>query len=207
MTHVATLFDQWAEAGRAEGMETGHLRTAEPLLRNMPWGHGRRVLDLGCGNAWAARFAQARGAHSVAIDVSPQMVRKAADNGITAVRADMTHLPFDDHCFDHVWSMEALYYAPDPDAALHETARVTKPGGMVTILIDFYRENSASHSWPDDVGVPMALRSEGAWVQALTRAGFENAGSDRLKAVAAEDEEWKRSHGTLHLHGVRARNG
>lgn len=201
---AADVFDEWARKGRAEGMERGHGQTAAPLLAALPIEAGTRFLDLGCGNAWAARWAKARGAAASGIDASAEMVERARTAGIDAHQGDFAHLPFDADHFDVVWSMEAVYYALDPDAVLQEVARVLRPGGRFHMLIDFYGENVASHSWPTDLGVQMALRSQQEWVAAFAAAGFREVQADRLCATDPGAEDWKREQGTLHVTGVVA---
>ncbi len=200
------LFDDWARRGRGEGMERGHSQTAAPLLASLPVGLGVHFLDLGCGNGWASRFAAARGAEAVGVDLSAEMVERAqkrAGRREAYHRADFANLPFDDHAFDVAWSMEALYYAPDVPAVLREVRRVLRSGGALHVVIDFYGENEASHSWPDDVGVPMTLLSEAGWREALKAAGFVDVSSERLRASPGPGvEDWKVSQGSLHLWGV-----
>lgn len=194
------LFDDWARRGRAEGMERGHGETAAPLLRSLPVEAGTRFLDLGCGNGWAARWAKTQGAEAHGVDASGEMVERARAAGVEASVGDFADLPYPDGSFDVVWSMEAVYYAPDADAVLREVARVLRPGGVFHMLVDFYGENAASHSWPDDVGVPMVLRGETEWVRAFEAAGLREVRSGRLRAADAPDG-WKRREGTLHVTG------
>jgi len=42
-------------------------------------------------------------------------------------------LPFSDHSFDHAVCIGALLYFMDPEKALREIHRVTKPGGVVVV--------------------------------------------------------------------------
>ncbi len=203
---VDKLFDDWARRGRGEGMERGHGQTAAPLLASLPVGIGVQFLDLGCGNGWASRFAAARGAHAVGVDLSKEMVDRAqarAGQRERYERADFADLPFADHAFDVAWSMEALYYAPDVPAVLREIRRVVRSGGALHMIIDYYGENEASHSWPEDVGVPMTLLSEAGWREALEAAGFVDVASERLRAApGAGVEDWKVDQGSLHVWGV-----
>jgi len=200
------LFDDWARKGRAEGMERGHGQTAAPLLHALPIETGSQFLDLGCGNGWAARWAQTQGALVCGIDASAEMVERA---GTAAPEGDFRQgdfaaLPWPANHFQFVWSMEAVYYAPDPDAVLHEVARVLAPGGSFHMLIDFYQENPDSHSWPSDVGVPMALRSEAEWIAAFEAAGLGAVHSKRLRATSPDADAWKREQGTLYVSGTAA---
>ncbi len=217
VSDVADLFDDWARRGRAEGMERGHGVTAGALIASLPIKAGTRFLDLGCGNGWAARYAASRGAHSLGIDASGEMVRRATaaaqEDGLDTrfeapppaasfYEGDFAHIPSPNDAFHLGWSMEALYYAPDPDAVLREVHRVMAPSGAFHMIIDHYAENEASHSWPTDVGVPMRLRSEAEWVQAFTDAGFTAVTASRLRTEDAAAEAWKREHGSLHVHGT-----
>ncbi len=215
MEKVADLFDDWAARGRGEGMEAGHGQTAGHLVASLPLGSGKSLLDVGCGNGWASRQAAAAGAHATGVDVSDGMVQRAAKAAHEAgpeiagrcrfLVADAADLPFDDGSFDAAWSMEALYYAPEPDRVLAELARVLRSGAPVHVVLDFYEENAASHSWPTDVGVPMVRRSEAAWCAALEAAGFVDVVATRLRANAGPGvEAWKVQEGSLHLAGVRA---
>lgn len=205
MADVGDVFDDWARRGRAEGMEEGHGKTAAPLLHSLPLAPGLDFLDLGMGNGWASRYAAGHGCRAVGIDLSQEMVDRAnagALAGAKYVQGDFAKLPFEDASFDVAWSMEAVYYAPDPDAVLREVRRVMKPGGAFHLLMDYYGENEASHGWPGDLDVDMSLRSQQEWCDALMEAGFQAAIADRLRATAAEAEEWKRNEGTLYICAV-----
>lgn len=201
MTDVPSVFDGWARSGRSESMEQGHSETAAPVLQLLPFVAGGRFLDVGCGNAWASAYAVSRGMQADAIDVSPEMVAKAnAREGVMGHCLDAAKLPFEDDSFDLAWSMEALYYSTTPDEVLTEIRRVLKPGGTLMVLLDRYTENPASHGWDEMLGLPMILRSEAEWVEALRTAGFQEAFAFRAKAV--EGEDWKMEQGTLCLSGL-----
>jgi ubiquinone/menaquinone biosynthesis C-methylase UbiE len=193
---VESLFDDWARRGRDEGMERGHRPRALQALAALPIQEGHDALDLGCGNGWAARWLRERSGASgrvSGVDISATMLARAEalseGQNIEFQRAAFDALPFGDATFDHVFSMEALYYAADLDAALGELLRVLRPGGSLAICIDFYLENEDSHSWPRDVGVEMTLLPERAWVDRLSAAGFVSGRSFRcLDPRPAPDE-------------------
>jgi len=198
---VAEVFDDWAARGRADGMEQGHLQTAGAALAALQLGPGRRFLDVGTGNGWAVRHARRHGAEAVGIDVSPGMLREAARRAIPVARADAAALPFPDAAFDAAWSMEALYYAPDPDTVLREVHRVLRPRGTFDLVIDHYAENPASHAWGPGMGLDLVLRSEREWSDALQDAGFRDVRATRLRADGPGVETWKREQGTLWIRG------
>ncbi len=70
------------------------------------------------------------------LDGSPEMLRNARaytdDDDLSFLVGDFDDLPFDDDSVDHVWSMEAFYYAADPHHTLEEIARMLDPAGPPT---------------------------------------------------------------------------
>ncbi len=97
---------------------------------------GRRVLELGCGAAAAARWLVAQGAEVVALDLSGGMLRharEAADaTGLrpALVQADALALPFGDAAFDIVCTaFGAIPFVDDSALAMREVFRVLRPGG------------------------------------------------------------------------------
>ncbi len=111
-----------------------------------------RIFDIDGGRRWACE-----GAHGdtleigvgtgltlqlypedvalTAIDVTPEMLQRARARAVTLGRAvdlrqaDATRLPFPDASFDTVTSTLTLCTIPDPQAAVREAWRVTRPGG------------------------------------------------------------------------------
>lgn len=96
-----------------------------------------RLLDIGANwGRWSIAAAQ-QGYSPVALDVSLDAAyacrRIAAQFGvtITQVVGDARFLPFNDHCFDTVFSYSVLQHfaKADAEAAIKEAGRVLKPGG------------------------------------------------------------------------------
>lgn len=105
------------------------------LLRSMPLGGARRVLDLGCGvGALLPRIrVAAPEAIVVGLDRTEAMVALApADFG--RVVGDATRLPFGDDAFDAVTMAFMLFHLPEPAAGLAEVLRVLRPGGTLGVL-------------------------------------------------------------------------
>src|SRR5580700_4439525 len=92
-----------------------------------------RLLDVGCGSGLTLVLAQERGAIPAGLDVSPGLLQIARDRLPDAdLRAgDMEYLPFGDATFDAVTGVNAFQFAGNPQKALREAARVTRPGGRV----------------------------------------------------------------------------
>ena len=97
---------------------------------------GRRVLELGCGAAAAARWLDGQGAAVVALDLSAGMLRHAREASdrsgvrVPLVQADALALPFGDRVFDIVCTaFGAVPFVADSAAVMREVARVLRPGG------------------------------------------------------------------------------
>lgn len=94
---------------------------------------GDRVLDLAAGTAVSSAELARSGAWCVAADFSLGMLRAGAWRGVPMVAADALHLPFADARFDAVCISFGLRNVADPDRALAELARVTRPGGRLVV--------------------------------------------------------------------------
>ena len=95
------------------------------------------ALDVACGPGLLARAFAPQVRVYVGVDLTPAMVDKAAaiarEVGITNARfeiADALRLPFEANTFDLVLTRLALHHLPDPRRAVHEMARVLRPGAV-----------------------------------------------------------------------------
>lgn len=94
------------------------------------------VLDLAAGTGTSSRAFTAAGARCVACDFSLGMLRVGARRPGTAVSfvaGDALVLPFANGAFDAVTISFGLRNVADPQAALVEMLRVTRPGGRLVI--------------------------------------------------------------------------
>ena len=95
------------------------------------------VLDVAAGPGNVAVELVRQGAeHVTALDLSYNMLHEGARQGhvgISWVNGDALALPFPDASFDAVTISFGLRNVPDPEAALAEFARVTRPGGRVVV--------------------------------------------------------------------------
>ena len=94
---------------------------------------GERVLDLAAGTAVSTVEFTRAGAWSVAADFSLGMLRAGRHRKVPLVGADALALPFADGAFDAVTISFGLRNVADPDAALAEMARVTRPTGRLVV--------------------------------------------------------------------------
>jgi ubiquinone/menaquinone biosynthesis C-methylase UbiE len=98
--------------------------------------HGK-VLDLGCGTGHFSNYILHKGFIVEAIDPSLKMLEFAGTNfpNIKFIEGVASSLPFPDHSFDLVISIEVLRYldVSDVKLAYKEMHRVLKPGGRILI--------------------------------------------------------------------------
>ncbi len=93
---------------------------------------GASVLDLGCGSGMLALLKR-KGVTLTGVDLSSECAVAARRNGYDATfRAELTHLPFPDHTFDYVVSLDVLGHVEfdEKDATLTEVKRVLRPDGV-----------------------------------------------------------------------------
>ena len=194
-------FNQWAEQGRGEEMESHHISITAQTLELMDLRPSQRVLDLGCGAGWASRLmAKAvtdnhKPGQVIGLDVSDEMIRRAraastAYDNLMFVVGSAQKIPWEENFFDKVLSVESFYYYPDQDRALAELFRVMAPQGQLFILINLYKDNSYSLRWVDELKVPVQVRSEEEYIQLLKAHTFEDVRAMRIPDLTPTPEEY-----------------
>jgi len=95
---------------------------------------GSSILDVGGGTGVLAGHLAAASASSVTVlDRDSLTVEKAQRAGVTSVLGDAGAMPFEDAIFDGVLFVDAFHHLGDQQAAIRETARVLKHGGVVLV--------------------------------------------------------------------------
>jgi arsenite methyltransferase len=180
-------FNDWAKAGRGEGMERGHRPVGEQAIELMAIKPAARALDVGCGSGWAMRLmaAKATAGRVVGIDISDEMITVARTTSEAFANvefrvASAEKLPFADGEFSDAFSMESLYYYADIATALREIKRVLEPGGQFVTVVDLYEENVPSHQWVEQLKVPVQLLSVAQYRTLFAAAGFIDVSDRRL---------------------------
>jgi demethylmenaquinone methyltransferase/2-methoxy-6-polyprenyl-1,4-benzoquinol methylase len=135
-TAVRHMFDTIAERYDlvngivAMGMDTGWRRRCVAALDLAP---GSTVLDVACGTGDLCRGLAGAGYQRVGVDMSAGMLSHARTNA-PLVLGDALHAPFRSGCFDGVVSGFALRNVVDLGCLFEELARLTRPGGRISLL-------------------------------------------------------------------------
>jgi SAM-dependent methyltransferase len=117
-------------------MGNGYLHSwAARSLEQIGKGRALTVLDAGCGDGILKGCLSSRHTY-VGVDSSVRPLLRARQyNPAAYFRADLGHLPFADHSFDVVVSLQALQYLVWPQAALAQMARILRPGGKLLLTV------------------------------------------------------------------------
>ncbi len=103
---------------------------------------GQRILDVGCGTGGAVRaLADRVGASGsvVGVDSSLTMIGEAIRRSSSLRRdvefhyGDVYQLPFADHSFDSCFALCVFEILDNPEQAIKEMYRITRPGGRIFI--------------------------------------------------------------------------
>ena len=102
---------------------------------------GLRVLEIGCGAGATAVELTRRGHLVAALDRSPAMLERTREHAVTSgvgelvtpILGDAQRLGFATGSFDFVLALGVLSWLEEPNAAISEMARVTRPDGHVLV--------------------------------------------------------------------------
>jgi len=85
-----------------------------------------RVVDVGCGVQPYRQFLGPKVTEHVGVD-------RRGNFSCPDIEGDALNLPFPDASFDAALSTQVLEHVADPQRALHEVARVLRPGGTLIL--------------------------------------------------------------------------
>lgn len=112
--------------------------------------HGAKVLDCAAGTGELSLAAARRAEHVVCTDFSGEMLnvaRKKAKKrrfvNMEFERANIFHLEYADEAFDIVIAGNVLHLIDNPEKAVAELYRVTKPGGRILLPTFMTRDKTA----------------------------------------------------------------
>ncbi|KAH8650160.1 methyltransferase type 11 [Xylariales sp. PMI_506] len=175
-----------------------------PCLRSMlPPLDALRILDLGCGMGWFARWAIENGAAKVhGVDLSENMLNRArsmtASQNITYQRADMDELTLPGTEYDLVFSSLAFHYLLELPRLFREIHKSLADGGKIVFTVEhpiflgptrggLITDSDGRKIWPLDAyqregprlrnwfvnGVKKQHRTLGTYINLLLATGFE----------------------------------
>ena len=154
-------------------------------------GADSRVLDVGCGGGGAVRrILRLTRAEVGAIDPSPAAVEftrrlnaaAAASGRLRVIEGSVEALPFRTGYFDAVTAFETVYFWPDLEAGLRETARVLGPGGRL-VIVNEVADRRAAGIWADRLG--MNVPDGDTLAETCAKAGFARVDVRRHPRVGA----------------------
>ena len=139
-----SIYNEWYVPAQLEfAPKTPYDVRVLELRMGLLWEHctGKDVLDLCCGSGTYLINLLGRVKSIVGLDFSRKLIEAAAARIKSAtacgaagfVEADARSLPFAEGSFDTVFSIASLYYVPDVQLAIAETARVLRPGGVAIL--------------------------------------------------------------------------
>ena len=160
---------------------------------------GRGTVELGCGTGYVSAWMARRGARPVGLDNSPRQLATAArlqrQHGLEfpLILGNAEKTTFPASAFDFAISEYGAVLWADPEAWVHEAARILRPGGRLHVLTNHMLTYLAS---PEDPDAPILERLErpmfgmgrttwagetsvefhpthGDWIRIFNQAGFE----------------------------------
>ena len=128
----AGRYDAWFATPLGRAMDAAEASAIMTLAAPQ---RGEHALDAGCGTGIYTRRLEERGALVTGVDNDPEMLvaarRKAS--AATLIEGDVAALPFADATFDLSLAVTLLCFVEDPQCAVAELVRVTRPGGRVVL--------------------------------------------------------------------------
>ena len=134
---VREAYARWAPGYAAEAHNPLMRLEQAAMVELLPSAAGARALDLACGSGRYLRALTERGAAAIGLDLSPEMLGRAAALGRPLARGEMARLPFAAAVFDLVVCGLAVGHAPRLGPMLAEAARVLRAGGAM-LYSDFH---------------------------------------------------------------------
>lgn len=135
----------WTETGGVK-KET-RLKNSSIIYRFFPQGlSGKKILEIGVGGEGGVLLELMQHNEVHGMDVSDSAIHNCRSFGISVTKAnlDCDSIPFQDNYFDAVFAFEVFEHFSNPQHAVEEIRRVTKPGGAFICSIPA----TYTYHWP-----------------------------------------------------------
>ena len=143
---------------------------------------GRILLDISCGQGRLVKFAQKKGLFAIGMDFAEEALCKGQVDSPQSgwAVADGEHLPLPDACVDYVSHIGSLEHYQNPEAGMHEIARVLKPSGTACVFLpnSYSLLGNIKYVWHTgkvfDDGQPLQrYTSRAGWQDMLAASGLK----------------------------------
>lgn len=106
----------------------------DEFIRSVP-SKNDKILDAGCGDGWTLDILKELGYKNiVGIDLNPDKINIAQENGHTVYAGDLQELPFENERFNAIYCRHTFEHILYPRKAISEFHRVLKPGGIIFVI-------------------------------------------------------------------------
>jgi SAM-dependent methyltransferase len=103
----------------------------------LPFVHGRRVVDLGCGEGYGTEILASAAREAVGVDLAPEAIyhaRRAYEReGLRYDYRDIYDTRLEEGSFDVAVSLQVIEHLHEPDRFMGEARRLLRPGGLCII--------------------------------------------------------------------------
>jgi SAM-dependent methyltransferase len=183
-THYGKSIDYDAVSKVYDQVREGDPEMVGHMLEGLMLDTKSLILDIGCGTANNTMLvARATSSRLVGIDISAGMLGKAhaKASDLELAQATVEYLPFSSNVFDFVFMTEVIHHLADMNAALRESLRVLKGGGLSYIVTQSHRQiekRMTSRFFPASATVDKKRYPDIDVIEtAMKRAGFVKVSS------------------------------
>lgn len=109
------------------------------LFRKYGIKKNHKLLDVGCGRGEFLNGFIKCGVEGYGVDQSDVAKRYCPNATLKQANLESESIPFDENCFDVVYSKSVIEHFHQPEILIREMYRVLKPGGLaITLCPDWY---------------------------------------------------------------------
>ena len=130
---IAESYDMWFQTPIGACLDNQEKDAVDDALKGAGKGS---LLDLGCGTGHWSRYFHYKGFEVIGVDNSEGMLKVAKQKSSREIyyqTGNMEKLDFEDETFDITSAITSLEFTDNPQKALDEMWRVTKPGGRIIL--------------------------------------------------------------------------